>query len=70
MPAPRWAPTVRRQMPTLCWLDASDSSLDVQCAVGCIAAVLLVLGVMPLAMIVVMWVLYLSLSIAGQSYIN
>ena len=56
-------------LPTLCWVNASDASLLVQAGAGMLAALALLAGVAPALMLVVLWVLYLSLSTAGQEFL-
>ena len=56
------------QLPTLAWIDASDTALSLQCLAGVVASVALIAGVAPLVMLLLLWVLYLSLSVAGQTF--
>jgi hypothetical protein len=63
-------PSAGWQLPTLFWLDASDAALHGACVAGSVAALLLVAGVAPLAMLVVLWVLYLSLVGVGQLFLS
>jgi hypothetical protein len=58
------------RLPTVFWLGASDAALHGACVAGAIAAVLLILGIAPLAMLVVLWVLYLSLVGVGQLFLS
>jgi hypothetical protein len=58
------------RLPTLFWLGASDAVLHAACIAGAIAAALLVLGIAPLAMLIVLWVLYLSLVGVGQLFLS
>ncbi|MDB6040311.1 MAG: hypothetical protein JWM99_4152 [Verrucomicrobiales bacterium] len=59
------------QMPTLCWwLGASDPSLQGQCIAGMICAVLLMAGVLPLLNLVLLWILYLSMTVAGDLFMS
>jgi predicted DCC family thiol-disulfide oxidoreductase YuxK len=55
-------------LPTLCWLNCSDSFVHAMCLSGCIVSVLLILNVLPLGSSIVAWVLYLSLAVAGQVF--
>jgi hypothetical protein len=57
-------------VPTLCWLDDGDRFLNGQCAAGVVLSVLLIAGVAPAPVLFVLWVLYLSLSVAGQDFFN
>ncbi|MCX8091534.1 MAG: lipase maturation factor family protein [Verrucomicrobiae bacterium] len=58
-----------RLLPTLCWLDASDGSLQLQCAAGCVLAVLALAGVATRACFALLWVLYLSLVTIGRDFL-
>ncbi|HEX4124540.1 MAG TPA: lipase maturation factor family protein [Tepidisphaeraceae bacterium] len=55
-------------LPTICWLNSSDAFLRAMCLSGCIAAVLLILNILPLGASIIAWVLYLSLVTAGQIF--
>jgi hypothetical protein len=55
-------------LPTLCWGDASDRFLNVQCAVGTGLAVLLFVGIAPVPCLILLWVLYLSLVTIGRDF--
>ena len=54
-------------LPTLCWISSSDAFLHLLCGAG-LAALLLVLGWRAAAALC--WVLYLSLAIAGQVFLQ
>src|SRR5262249_53467811 len=56
-------------LPTLVWWNHSDAFLTAQCWIGCGAAILLAIGVAPVAMLALMWLLYLSLTTAGQEFL-
>src|SRR5206468_965670 len=58
------------ELPTLCWLDASDASLHLQCAAGVVLSLALVAGLAPRACLLLLWALYLSLSVAGQDFLQ
>jgi len=55
-------------LPTLCWLSSSDASLYALCAMGSLAAILLIIDVAPAACLGVLWVTYLSLVTVGQTF--
>ncbi|HEV3256964.1 MAG TPA: lipase maturation factor family protein [Gemmataceae bacterium] len=55
--------------PTLCWLDASDPFLHELCAGGVVLSGLLILGVAPAPVLFLLWVIYLSLNVAGQVFL-
>ena len=59
------------QVPTLCWwLGAGDGSLQGQCAVGMFCSALLMLGFLPLPNLIVLWLLYLSQTVAGNLFMG
>jgi hypothetical protein len=55
--------SVRRfvQLPTLCWIDDSDSFLHFLCGIGAVLSGLLILGIAPAPILVLLWLFYLSL---------
>ena len=57
-------------MPTLSWLSPTDHFLHVLCGAGAVASVLLVLGRLPAASSAAAWVLYLSVAIDGQVFLE
>jgi predicted DCC family thiol-disulfide oxidoreductase YuxK len=57
-------------LPTLCWLSSSDAFLHLLCGGGAFAALLLVVGLAPAASAAAAWLLYLSLTIAGQVFLE
>ena len=54
--------------PTLGWVSTSAGFLHALCAAGVASALLLLLGVAPVACLAGLWLLYLSVSILGQSF--
>ncbi|MBM43774.1 MAG: membrane protein [Phycisphaerae bacterium] len=58
------------QLPTLLWFDAGDSALQAMWILGAIAAFLLVLGLAPMAMLLVCWTSYLSIVNSGDVFFN
>lgn len=56
------------QFPSLFWWGASEPTLATACLIGLLAALLLTCGILPLPSLAVLWVTYLSLSIAGQEF--
>jgi hypothetical protein len=56
--------------PTLCWLNCQDWFLFGLCAGGAGLAVLLILGVAPVPVLFLLWVFYLSLTVAGQVFLG
>jgi predicted DCC family thiol-disulfide oxidoreductase YuxK len=57
-------------VPTLCWLDASDSFLNFQCAAGTVCAIILIIGIAPVLSLALLWLLYLSLATVGQDFLG
>jgi hypothetical protein len=63
-------PGVYRLLPTVFWLDWSDLALRVVTWSGAVLSLLLILGLAPLALLLVLWVLYLSLTVVGQDFLS
>src|SRR5215216_845582 len=57
-------------LPTLCWFNSSDAFLHFLCGSGVLCSLLLIVGIAPAVLLVVLFVLYLSLTIAGQAFFN
>ncbi len=58
------------RLPTLFWLDASDSTLRVACIAGLAAGLLVALGIAQRLCLVLCFALYLSLFYAGQEFMS
>jgi len=56
--------------PTLCWLNSSDAFLHFLCGAGAIVSVLLMAGLMPVVSLLLLFVFYLSLATAGQTFLG
>jgi hypothetical protein len=56
--------------PTLVWLSPSDTLLVSLCWGGAVASLLLIAGIVPTATTAVLWLLYLSLTTAGQLFLE
>jgi hypothetical protein len=77
-PLSQFLPAVRQQLgldayfllPTLCWFDSSNAFLHFLCGGGVVLSLLLILGVAPALSLVALFVFYLSLTIAGQVFLN
>src|SRR5438552_8920882 len=77
-PATQFLPAVRAQigpdayslLPTLCWFGQSDAFLHCLCGSGVLFSLLLIFGIAPAISLVALFVLYLSLTIAGQIFFN
>jgi len=57
-------------LPTFCWFDASDASLNFQCAAGSVLAMLLIAGIAPVPSLVLLWLFYLSLATVGRDFLG
>ncbi|MBV8141024.1 MAG: lipase maturation factor family protein [Verrucomicrobia bacterium] len=66
----RFGPEAYRLLPTLCWFNAGDSFLHLLCAAGIVLSLLLILQIAPVLCLLILWALYLSLSVAGQVFMN
>ena len=77
-PVSRFLPVVRQQLgpdayfllPTLCWFDSSNAFLNFLCGGGVVLSLLLIFGIAPALLLAVLFVFYLSLTIAGQVFLN
>jgi Lipase maturation factor len=58
------------QWPTLLWLSPSDAWLSSLCWIGAAASGLLIAGIIPMASAALLWLLYLSLTVAGQLFLE
>ena len=56
--------------PTFCWISGGDGFLHFLCAGGTVAALLVLLGFVPVPALLVCWAFYLSLSVAGQEFLE
>src|SRR3984893_8796589 len=57
-------------LPTLCWLNSSDGFLHFLCGGGVVLSLLLIFGIAPALSLVGLVALYLSLTIAGQTFLS
>ena len=77
-PLNQFLPAVRAQLgpnaytllPTLCWLDSSNAFLHLLCGGGVALSLLLIFGIAPALSLVALFVFYLSLTIAGQTFLS
>ncbi|HEX4263722.1 MAG TPA: lipase maturation factor family protein [Verrucomicrobiae bacterium] len=58
------------RVPTLCWLNSSDSFLNLQCAAGTVLAVLLIAGIAPAPCLFLLWLIYLSLCTVSDPFLG
>ncbi|HZE13516.1 MAG TPA: lipase maturation factor family protein, partial [Chthoniobacterales bacterium] len=57
-------------LPTLCWFDSSNAFLHFLCGAGVVISILLMAGLAPVLSVALLFVLYLSLTIAGQAFLS
>jgi predicted DCC family thiol-disulfide oxidoreductase YuxK len=57
-------------LPTLCWFNSSDAFLHFLCGGGVVFSLLLIFGIAPAVSLVVVFVFYLLLTIAGQTFLS
>src|SRR2546425_12371432 len=77
-PLNQFLPAVRAQLgpnaytllPTLCWLDSSNAFLHLLCGGGVALSLVLIFGIAPALSLVALVVFYLSLAIAGQTFLS
>jgi predicted DCC family thiol-disulfide oxidoreductase YuxK len=77
-PLNQFLPAVRQQLgpdayfllPTICWFDSSNAFLHFLCGGGVVLSLLLIFGIAPALSLVVLFVFYLSLTIAGQVFLS
>jgi hypothetical protein len=56
--------------PTLTWISASDATLRLLCGGGVALSLLLIAGVLPVLVLPLLWLFYLSLSVVGQDFLS
>jgi predicted DCC family thiol-disulfide oxidoreductase YuxK len=57
-------------LPTLCWLNSSNAFLHFLCGAGAVLSVLLIAGFAPILSLALLFASYLSLTIAGQTFLS
>jgi lipase maturation factor 1 len=78
LPIAEYLPAAREQiggnapflLPTLCWLNSSDAFLHFLCGAGAAISILLIVGFLPIISLVLLFIFYLSLTIAGQTFLS
>ena len=58
------------QLPGFGWLSASDGALHALCWGGIVLSVLGIVGIAPVATFGLLWICYLSLTVAGQTFLS
>ena len=56
--------------PTLFWVNAGDAALQATAISGCLISIMLLFGRRPLLPLILLFILYLSLTHAGQMFLN
>jgi predicted DCC family thiol-disulfide oxidoreductase YuxK len=77
-PVSQFLPVARQQLgsdaylllPTLCWLDSTNTFLHLLCGGGVVLSLVLILGIAPALCLFMLFIFYLSLAIAGQVFLN
>ena len=64
---PGWLPW---RYPTLAWVSSADGFLTGIAVTGAVLSLLLVGGLLPVPILVALWILYLSLLVAGQTFLS
>ncbi len=57
-------------LPTLCWLNSSNAFLHFLCGAGALVSLVLIAGFVPIFALIALLVFYLSLTIAGQTFLS
>jgi predicted DCC family thiol-disulfide oxidoreductase YuxK len=78
LPIAEFLPAAREQLgsnaiaalPTLCWFNTSDTFLHFLCGAGAVLSVLLIVGVAPVLTLLLLFASYLSLTVAGQTFLS
>jgi predicted DCC family thiol-disulfide oxidoreductase YuxK len=78
LPVADFLPLAREQLgahavwllPTLCWLNSSNGFLHLLCGSGVVVSLLLICGIVPIICLAFLFVDYLSLTIAGQTFLS
>src|ERR1043166_8199606 len=77
-PINQFLPAVREQLgprawsifPTLCWFNSGNGFLHFLCGGGVVLSLVLIAGVAPALCLVALFIFYLSLTIAGQTFLS
>ena len=57
-------------LPTLCWFNSSNAFLHLLCGAGAFMSILLIAEIVPGFSLIALFVFYLSLTIAGQTFLS
>ena len=56
--------------PSLFWFNASDTALHFICGTGIFLSLLLIVNIAPVIILFLLWLFYLSLTVAGQDFLS
>jgi predicted DCC family thiol-disulfide oxidoreductase YuxK len=78
LPVKQFLPAVHEQigarafsvLPTLCWFNVSATFLHFLCGGGVVLSLLLIFGIAPIILLIALFVFYLSLTTAGQTFLS
>jgi predicted DCC family thiol-disulfide oxidoreductase YuxK/uncharacterized membrane protein YphA (DoxX/SURF4 family) len=59
-----------RAQPTLCWFSTEDSFLWGQCLAGIVVSSLVIFGIAPAPCLILLWIIYLSLTTIGDVFLG
>lgn len=65
-----WGADAYYRLPTLAWISASDGALVALCWIGMALAALAAVGLAPIVTFGALWITYLSLTVAGQDFLQ
>ena len=65
-----WGSDAYYRLPTLAWISASDFTLTAFCWIGMGLALLAIAGLAPVVTFGALWILYLSITVAGQDFLQ
>ncbi|HKP92959.1 MAG TPA: lipase maturation factor family protein [Chthoniobacterales bacterium] len=57
-------------LPTLCWFNSSNAFLHFLCGAGAVVSVILIAGLAPVVGLILSFIFYLSLTVAGQTFLS
>src|SRR4030095_7576575 len=66
----RYGASAYYNWPTRVWLSGGDAWLSTLCWSGAVASLVLIVGIVPTATATLLWLLYLSLTTAGQLFLE
>ena len=66
----RYGASAYYNWPTVVWLSPSDAWLTSLCWIGAATSLLLIAGIVPVATAALLWLMYLSLTVAGQLFLE